>query len=155
MKKIIAKPKIIIGAGKANKESKPPLTPLLSPYNIKLDHFINQFNEKTSSITDGIDVVAYIHKYSRMTYELVIKPTPISKLILNGGVDERNVITAERLYDIVKVRQLFARYFYKKEIDEKEFVLLARSVLGVMRSFHNIKINPDFYSNYDLQSTNK
>ena len=148
MKDIIARPKVIIGAGEA--KSGAPLTPLLGPHNVDVKKFVDQFNEKTSSINSGIEVVAYVNKYSRTTFEVVIKPTPVSRLILNGGVDEQNIITLEQLYDIVRVRELFTNHFYKKKIDKREFILLARNTIAVIRSFHNAEIDSNFYSKYDL-----
>nr|AFZ64067.1 ribosomal protein L11 [Phalansterium sp. PJK-2012] len=148
MKNIIARPKVIIGAGEA--KSGAPLTPLLGPHNVDIKKFNELFNEKTSSINNGIEVVAYINKYSRTTFEVLIKPTPASKLILNGVVNEQNIITLEQIYDIVRVRELFINHFYKKKIDKEEFMLLARNTIAVIRSFHNVKINSTFYSDYDL-----
>jgi len=140
MKKVkyIGKPKIIIPVGEAKPGT--PLTPLLGPHGIDVPKFIEQFNNKTADINPGVEVVANIVKITKIKFEVFIKPTPLSRMIYSLNNETKN-ITIEQLYDILLLKKIFWKRFFKKELDHPNKITKdSYKMLASLRSIHNLKI---------------
>ena len=152
MKEFIARPKIILSVG----EVKPgaPVTPLLGPHNIEVSKFIERFNKQTEKLATGVEVVAHIKKYNRSTYDIFIKPTPINRIFVNSEniIINNNVSSVEHLFDIFRLKIQLYSYFNDTKVKENQVVNFAKVFIGGVKSIHNIKIDKNFYNNYDFQS---
>jgi len=135
-------------------EAKPgnPLTPLLGPHNVEVPRFIEQFNTKTSNITPGIEVIADIKKITRTRFEVIIRPTPLSRLLYSLA-DDAGEVTVEQLYDLFLLRRMFFKHIYRSEQDDFEVRQDTYTMIGTMKSLHSIKVNTKFYESYDISST--
>ncbi|OGB74362.1 50S ribosomal protein L11 [candidate division Kazan bacterium RBG_13_50_9] len=78
VKKIIAKVKIQVEAGKANPA--PPVGTALGPHGIQIMEFCNQFNEKTKELMGNV-IPAVVTIYEDRSFDFILKQPPAADLI--------------------------------------------------------------------------
>lgn len=110
-KKVVAKIKLQIQAGKANPS--PPIGPALGQHGVNIMDFCKQYNAKTAEMTGTvIPVVITVYEDRSFTFELKTPPAPV--LILKAAglekaspVPNKNKvgsITTEQLAEIAKTK---------------------------------------------------
>ena len=108
-KKVVAKVKLQIPAGKANPA--PPVGPSLGQHGVNIMEFCKQFNAKTQKEGDSI-IPVVITVYKDRTFSFILKTPPASDLlkkaagiIKGSGVPQKDKvgkITRKQLYEIAQ-----------------------------------------------------
>jgi large subunit ribosomal protein L11 len=78
-KKIVAIVKLQLPAGKATPA--PPVGPALGPHGVSSPQFVQQFNDKTRNMEQGLIIPCVITIYSDKTFSFILKTPPASVLI--------------------------------------------------------------------------
>jgi large subunit ribosomal protein L11 len=80
-----------------------PVSPTFASFNININEFCKQFNEKSKAYGEGNFVTAVVKIYKDKRFEIVIKPASISQILESIG-STKSQITKELLYKIVLIR---------------------------------------------------
>ena len=78
-KKVTAVIKLQCPAGKATPA--PPVGPALGPHGVSAPQFVQQFNDRTKSMEQGLVVPVVITVYQDKTYTFILKTPPAAVLI--------------------------------------------------------------------------
>ena len=78
-KKIAAMIKLQCPAGKATPA--PPVGPALGPHGVSAPQFVQQFNDKTKSMEQGLIIPVVLTVYQDKTFTFILKTPPASVLI--------------------------------------------------------------------------
>lgn len=116
--------KIFVDAGEAR--SGPPLGPVLGQYQIDINIFCKEFNEKTAHVSKGVPLPVIIKRFENKTYKLIIK-NPTLNFMLNqllSGISNKE-ISLGRLYDLIKLFSV---------VSKKDIKTTSRIVFGTLRS---------------------
>ncbi len=110
-KKVIAKVKINIQAGKANPA--PPVGTALGPHGINLMQFCKEYNARTSSQVGQI-IPAEVTVYADNSFSFILKTPPTAALLMkaagvDGGSsvpnrDKVGTVTSQQLREIAEVK---------------------------------------------------
>jgi len=115
--------KIFVDSGEAR--GGPPLGPILGQYQIDINTFCKEFNEKTLNIQKGIPLPVEIKRLENKTYKLFIKKPTINFLVKQVLVEGVREIKLTKLYDLIKIIGLL----YSKD---NEFI--SKMVFGSLSS---------------------
>ena len=86
-KKVTAMIKLQCPAGKATPA--PPVGPALGPHGVSAPQFVQQFNDKTKSMEQGLIIPVVITVYSDKSFTFILKTPPASVLIKKAaGIDK-------------------------------------------------------------------
>ncbi len=86
-KKITAMVKLQLPAGKATPA--PPVGPALGPHGVSSPQFVQQFNDKTRNMEQGLTIPCVITIYSDKTFTFELKTPPAAVLIKKAvGIDK-------------------------------------------------------------------
>ena len=78
-KKITAVIKLQVPAGKATPA--PPVGPALGPHGVSAPQFVQQFNERTKSLEQGLTIPVVITVYGDKTFSFITKTPPAAVLL--------------------------------------------------------------------------
>ena len=78
-KKVVTQIKLQCPAGKATPA--PPVGPALGPHGVSAPQFVQQFNDRTKSMEQGLVIPVIITVYSDKSFTFVLKTPPASVLI--------------------------------------------------------------------------
>lgn len=78
-KKVVTQIKLQCPAGKATPA--PPVGPALGPHGVSAPQFVQQFNDRTKSMEQGLVVPVIITVYSDKSFTFILKTPPASVLI--------------------------------------------------------------------------
>ncbi len=78
-KKVAAYIKLQVPAGRATPA--PPVGPALGPHGVNAPQFVQQFNERTKDMEQGLTVPVVITVYADRTFSFITKTPPASVLI--------------------------------------------------------------------------
>jgi large subunit ribosomal protein L11 len=78
-KKIIAVVKLQCPAGKATPA--PPVGPALGPHGVSAPQFVQQFNDRTKTVEQGLIIPVVVTVYHDKTFTFVLKTPPAAVLI--------------------------------------------------------------------------
>jgi len=78
-KKVVTQIKLQCPAGKATPA--PPVGPALGPHGVSAPQFVQQFNDRTKSMEQGLVIPVVITVYSDKSFTFVLKTPPASVLI--------------------------------------------------------------------------
>ena len=78
-KKVVALIKLQCPAGKATPA--PPVGPALGPHGVSAPQFVQQFNDRTSKLEQGLTIPVVISVYGDKTFSFEIKTPPAAVLI--------------------------------------------------------------------------
>ncbi|WP_059369223.1 50S ribosomal protein L11 [Treponema endosymbiont of Eucomonympha sp.] len=78
-KKIIAVVKLQCPAGKATPA--PPVGPALGPHGVSAPQFVQQFNDRTKTVEQGLIIPVVVTVYQDKTFTFVLKTPPAAVLI--------------------------------------------------------------------------
>lgn len=78
-KKVVTQIKLQCPAGKATPA--PPVGPALGPHGVSAPQFVQQFNDRTKSMEQGLVVPVVITVYSDKSFTFILKTSPASVLI--------------------------------------------------------------------------
>ena len=116
--------KIFIEAGEAR--GGPPLGPVLGQYQIDVNSFCKEFNEKTSNVLKGLPIPVVIKRFENKSYKLYIKKPTINFLVKQLLDDfGTKAIPLVKAYDLV----LLIMLIYKKKL-----LPTSRLVFGTLSS---------------------
>lgn len=86
-KKITAVIKLQVPAGKATPA--PPVGPALGPHGVSAPQFVQQFNERTKNMEQGLTIPCVITVYGDKTFSFITKTPPAAVLIKKAcGIDK-------------------------------------------------------------------
>jgi ribosomal protein L11 len=122
--------KIFIEAGEAR--GGPPLGPVLGQYQIDINSFCKEFNDKTNNMLKGIPVPVVIKRYDNKAYKLKIKQPTINFVVKQLLSDNRQLDVC-KLYDLLKISMTINKY------DDFMLKNLAKIIFGIISSM-KIKI---------------
>ena len=80
-KKKIVKAMIKLQAPAGKATPAPPIGPALGPHGVSAPQFVQQFNDATKNMEQGLIIPVEITVYSDRTYEFILKTPPASILI--------------------------------------------------------------------------
>lgn len=100
MKGKVTSIKIFVDAGEA--KGGPPLGPVLGQYQIDINSFCKEFNEKTSKVIKGVSLPVVIQRFENKTFKLIIKQ-PTINFIFNQISGNTKHITRSQCFDLVKI----------------------------------------------------
>jgi len=86
-KKVTAIIKLQCPAGKATPA--PPVGPALGPHGVSAPQFVQQFNERTKSMEQGLVIPAVITVYADKSFTFILKTPPASVLIKKAAGVEK------------------------------------------------------------------
>lgn len=92
--------KIFVDAGEA--KGGPPLGPILGQYQIDINSFCKEFNEKTSKMVKGVPLPVILVRFENKTFKIFIKKPTIS-FIYNQISGNSKSITVCQLYDVIRI----------------------------------------------------
>jgi ribosomal protein L11 len=92
--------KIFIDAGEAR--GGPPLGPVLGQYQVDINNFCKEFNDKTNNLIKGVPVPVVIKRYDNKTYKLVVKK-PTVNFMLKQLLNEQKNLDVCKVYDLLKI----------------------------------------------------
>ena len=78
-KKVVTQIKLQCPAGKATPA--PPVGPALGPHGVSAPQFVQQFNDRTKSMEQGLVIPVVITVYSDKSFTFILKTPPASVLI--------------------------------------------------------------------------
>lgn len=78
-KKVVTQIKLQCPAGKATPA--PPIGPALGPHGVSAPQFVQQFNDRTKSLEQGLLIPVVITVYSDKSFTFILKTPPASVLI--------------------------------------------------------------------------
>lgn len=78
-KKVVTQIKLQCPAGKATPA--PPVGPALGPHGVSAPQFVQQFNDRTKSMEQGLVIPVIITVYSDKSFTFILKTPPASVLI--------------------------------------------------------------------------
>lgn len=78
-KKVVTQIKLQCPAGKATPA--PPIGPALGPHGVSAPQFVQQFNDRTKSMEQGLLIPVVITVYSDKSFTFILKTPPASVLI--------------------------------------------------------------------------
>lgn len=111
-KKVTAVIKLQCPAGKATPA--PPVGPALGPHGVSAPQFVQQFNDRTKSMEQGLVVPVVITVYSDKSFTFILKTPPAAVLIKkacglqkgssNSVTQKAGKLTKTQLEEIAKVK---------------------------------------------------
>ncbi|MCS7317831.1 MAG: 50S ribosomal protein L11 [Candidatus Dojkabacteria bacterium] len=108
-KEIVKQFKIQIKAGKATPA--PPIGPILGQNGIPIPEFCNEFNKKTSGLSN-LDIPVFVTVYKDRTYKMVIKKPTVASMIKNKCKIEKGSSTPNKqkvgkisMKDVIEIAQ--------------------------------------------------
>lgn len=78
-KKIVAYIRLQVPAGKATPA--PPVGPALGPHGVSAPKFVQQFNDKTKNLEQGLTIPVVISVYADKTFTFITKTPPAAVLL--------------------------------------------------------------------------
>jgi ribosomal protein L11 len=115
--------KIFVDAGEA--KGGPPLGPVLGQYQIDINSFCKEFNEKTSKAVKGVVLPVVIQRFENKSFKLSIKH-PTINFIFKQISDNSKFIKITQVFDLLKIISIV----YKIE----DLKRLANAVFGSLSS---------------------
>lgn len=94
-KKIQAIVKLQCPAGKATPA--PPVGPALGPHGVSAPQFVQQFNDRTKTMEQGLIIPAVITIYSDKTFTFILKTPPASVLVKKGAGVEKGSAESHKI----------------------------------------------------------
>lgn len=91
-KKVVTQIKLQCPAGKATPA--PPIGPALGPHGVSAPQFVQQFNDRTKSMEQGLIVPVVITVYSDKSFTFILKTPPASVLIKKACKIEKGSSTS-------------------------------------------------------------
>jgi large subunit ribosomal protein L11 len=110
-KKITAIIKLQVPAGKATPA--PPVGPALGPHGVSAPQFVQQFNDRTKNLEQGLTIPVVITVYGDKTFSFITKTPPAAVLLkkacsIQSGSAEPHKVKVAKISreDLKKVAQL-------------------------------------------------
>lgn len=100
MKGKVTSIKIFVDAGEA--KGGPPLGPVLGQYQIDINSFCKEFNEKTAKVIKGVSLPVVIQRFENKTFKLSIKQ-PTINFIFNQLSENTKSIRITQVFDLIKI----------------------------------------------------
>lgn len=91
-KKVVTQIKLQCPAGKAT--AAPPVGPALGPHGVSAPQFVQQFNERTKAMEQGLVIPVVVTVYSDKSFTFVLKTPPASVLIKKACKIEKGSSTS-------------------------------------------------------------
>lgn len=111
-KRVIAVIKLQVPARKATPA--PPVGPALGPHGVSAAQFVQQFNERTKNVEEGLTIPVVITVYQDKTFSFITKTPPAAVLIKKAvGIEKGSpephktkvgMITKAQLTEIAKMK---------------------------------------------------
>lgn len=91
-KKVVTQIKLQCPAGKATPA--PPIGPALGPHGVSAPQFVQQFNDRTKSMEQGLVIPVVITVYADKSFTFILKTPPASVLIKKACKIEKGSATS-------------------------------------------------------------
>jgi len=106
-KRIAALVKLQVPAGKATPA--PPVGPALGPHGVSAPQFVQQFNERTKSLEQGLLIPVVITVYADKTFTFITKTPPAAVLIRKAcGLEKGSAVPNKDKVATIRKDQLRA-----------------------------------------------
>ena len=133
-KKITAIIKLQVPAKKATPA--PPVGPALGPHGVSAPQFVQQFNERTKDMEEGILIPAVITVYADKSFSFITKTPPAAVLIkkavgLEKGSPESNKIKVARL-TVAQLRSIAEAKM--RDLNAQDIEAAMKIIAGTARS---------------------
>jgi large subunit ribosomal protein L11 len=121
--KVLATLRLIVEAGEAKPVA--PIAPIMGLYQLNTIEFCKRFNEMTKEYELGLPLPTVVRKKSDGKVEIELKsPLIVFLLWVMMEEEEKDEISIEELYDIIKIRKRF-----DKKANEKGIAIQLLSLL--------------------------
>lgn len=112
-------------------EAKPAgnLTALLGQHQINIIDFCSEFNDLTSNLENSLELNVEIFKYEDKSSVIVVKK-PSAFFLLKQVLSDKNSITLENLFDVVRV---YSYFFAEEENDLANVCKVLLSLIKIKR----------------------
>ena len=133
-KKVTAIIKLQVPAGKATPA--PPVGPALGPYGVSAPQFVQQFNDRTKKMEEGILIPAVITVYADKSFSFITKTPPAAVLIkkacsIEKGSAEPN---KEKVATITKAQLKEIAEQKMKDLNANDIQAAIKIIAGTARS---------------------
>jgi len=133
-KKVTASVKLQCPAGKATPA--PPVGPALGPHGVSAPQFVQQFNDRTKGMEQGLIVPAVITIYSDKSFTFILKTPPASVLIKKAcGIEKGSKLPhKEKVAQLSKAKLEEIAKLKLPDLNANDVEAAKRIIAGTARS---------------------